>query len=208
MYHAPAEWMRRDRADLWNQWRASSVLFTNGAALSDVEVLARRPLYMKGARRMRYHHHAILVGVVTLLAALIVVGAVAVDRLDQGRTASCGAIHYAAGGLISSSSDARQAERCFADAATHCRPATLSASVMGVDTGTVDTLVVEPPLVPWGSCRITLTASHYGMIPMNGPAVTVACRSATLTTDGLRVSGCGSLGDIDLPAVKGAGWPG
>ncbi len=157
---------------------------------------------------MRYHRHAILVGVFTLLAALIVVGAVAVGRLDQGSTASCGAIHYAAGGLISSSSDARQAESCFANAASQCRPATLSASIMGVDTGTVDTLVVEPPLAPWGSCRITLTATHYGLIHVVNPTLTAACRSATLTTDGLRVSGCGSLGDIDLPAVKGAGWPG
>ncbi|HET9110356.1 MAG TPA: hypothetical protein VFN78_05990 [Ktedonobacterales bacterium] len=157
---------------------------------------------------MRYHRHAILVGVVTLLAALIVVGAVAVDRLDQGRTASCGALHYAAGGLISSSSDAQQAESCFANAASQCRPATLSASVMGVDTGTADTLVVEPPLVPWDSCRITLTATHYGMIHLANPAMTATCRSATMTTNGLHVSGCGKLGDLDLPAVKGTGWPG
>ena len=157
---------------------------------------------------MRYHRHAIIVGALTLLVALVLFGAVAVERLNQGRAASCGALHYAAGGLISSSADARRAETCFANAANQCRPATLTASVMGVDTGTVDTLVVEPPLVPWNRCQLTLSASHYGLVRITNPTVTATCQSATLTADGLRVDGCGSLGDITLPAMQGAGWPG
>jgi hypothetical protein len=98
-----------------------------------------------------------------------------------------------------SSHDNRAAEACFAQHYAHCQPASLTAShLLGVDTSSTDTFVVEPGFL--GPCGL---ADHWeslvdaGFIRTSG---TVDCTGLTLAADGLRVRGCGSLGNRLLPS--------
>ncbi|HZC06458.1 MAG TPA: hypothetical protein VE338_12550 [Ktedonobacterales bacterium] len=158
---------------------------------------------------MPVHRRTLIVGAITLLAmvALIYAGANLQQwRTDytQGHAQACGALHYAAGRLMTTTTEAQAAEGCFAHAFSDCHAATLSASVMGVDTGATDTFFVEPPLGPFGSCQIVLTVSHWGLVPIANHTETMTCQTITRTPGQLSVSGCGTLGTVTLPATQGA----
>ncbi len=154
-------------------------------------------------------------GIAAVVAIVLVVGGVlfASSHLRNWQASyaashakACGTLRYAAGSLMSATADARAAEACFAHALPHCQAATLSASVMGVDTGATDTFLIQPPLGPLGGCQIVLTVSHWGLVPIANNTQTMTCQSVALAPDSLSVSACGSLGDITLPATHGAQW--
>ncbi|HEX8996425.1 MAG TPA: hypothetical protein VF812_10375 [Ktedonobacterales bacterium] len=159
--------------------------------------------------RARYRAAGMVVVALLLVAGL----AYASANLQQWRASyaeshaeACGALKYAAGRLFTPTADAQRAEACFAHAVPACRAATLNASVMGVDTGATDSLIVQPPLGPFGACQIVLRVSHWGLVPVANHTETMACRSVALTPESLRVMGCGTLGDITLPATQGSPW--
>lgn len=152
---------------------------------------------------------ALTVFVEVALIALVFFG----DNLQQWRTGyvesqaqACGALAYAAGRLTTATAEAQRAEACFFAAETDCHAATLNASVMGVDTGESYTLLVQPPLGPFGGCQIFLTVAHWGIVPIANRTETATCGGVALGKQSLMVSACGTLGTLTLPATQGAPW--
>jgi len=93
---------------------------------------------------------------------------------------------------------AQQAEDCFFQAYQQCTPATLTATLNGVDAGTTHMFSLQPT---GGTCLITDVAqTHVYPGPRLGPPVTVTCASLAQTASGLLFAGCGSLGDLLVPA--------
>ena len=163
---------------------------------------------------MLRHRRAIIV---CALAVVVEVSQIALiffgGNLQQWRAGyvasqaqACGALSYAAGRLTTATADARSAEACFAHADAHCQAATLSASVMGVDTGETYTFLVQPPFGPFGGCQIILTVSRWEIVPIANRTETAMCGAVTLGQDSLMVSNCGKLGTVTVPSTQGAPW--
>jgi hypothetical protein len=163
---------------------------------------------------MLRHRRIITVGALALVVEVALVALVFFGgNLQQWRTGhvesqaqACGALTYAAGRLTTATTEAQRAEACFFAADTHCRVATLSASVMGVDTGTHDTFLIQPPLGPFGACQIVLSVTHYGLISMPNRTETATCGGVALSPTRMTVSACGAVGDVTLPSTQGAPW--
>ncbi len=163
---------------------------------------------------MLRHRRVITLGAFALVVEVALIALVFFGgHLQQWRTGyvesqaqACGALTYAAGRLTTATSDAQRAEACFAHAEAHCQAATLSASVMGVDTGVAYTLLVQPPLGPFGACQIVLSVTRYGLISMPNRTETATCGGVALAADRLMVPNCGTLGPVTLPSTQGAPW--
>ena len=163
---------------------------------------------------MLRHRRAIIVCALALIVEVALIALVFFGgNLQQWRTGyvashaqACGALTYAAGRLTTTTAEAQRVEACFAHADAHCQAATLSASVMGVDTGERDILVVQPPLGPFGACQVLLSVTRYGLISMPNRTETATCGGVVLGPTRMTVSACGAIGDVTLPSTQGAPW--
>jgi hypothetical protein len=144
-----------------------------------------------------------LVVVVVVLAGLLV-AALRVEPLRaslwQAVGPSCGAVRLPPVGIAGpgGAHDNRGPEACFARAYARCQAASLTASqLLGIDTSSTDTFVVEPGLLgPCGLADRWESLVDAGLIRQGG---TVSCTGMELESDGLHIRGCGSLGDSVLP---------
>ena len=124
--------------------------------------------------------------------------------IGQDHPTACGALAYAAGRLMTSTASAQTSATCYAHAVAACHAASLSATVMGVDTGQAYSFAVS------SGCQaaITLTHSGIGPQPTATTATTATCQSVSATADALQLTGCGALGDLSLPTTRGAPFTG
>lgn len=113
-------------------------------------------------------------------------------------TQQCGSVNSLGGHVTSTG--AQQAESCFAHAYQTCSPATLTASINAVDSGTTHTFTIQNSA---GSCTVTDTAQTRVIPRPAGPATTYSCGGVSQMSSGLVVSGCGSEGDVTVPAPSG-----
>jgi hypothetical protein len=108
----------------------------------------------------------------------------------------CGAIHQ---GATVTQSDPN-AESCFAQAYTSCRPATLEYTFMGVDAGSVHTFTAAPGT--FGGCTISDMVQSY-VVPTNHQTThTYTCTGLQHKDGGLLITGCGSEGDVFIPPAS------
>jgi hypothetical protein len=144
-----------------------------------------------------------LTGLAIVLLGLVA-AAVVTLRVEPMRAAlwhavgpSCGQVQLPPPGR-SGTHDNRAAEACFAQAYARCQAASLTASqLLGVDTASADTYVVEPAIL--GPCGLAVrweSLVDAGFIRQGG---TLSCAGLTAETDGLLVRGCGSAGETLLP---------
>lgn len=118
----------------------------------------------------------------------------------QAHPTTCGTIAYAAGHLMTQASAAQSSATCYANAVNACHAATLSATVMGVDTGEAYNFTVS------SECQPALTRTLGGIGPQT-TSTTANCQSVTTKASELDFTGCGTLGDLALPTTSGAPWP-
>jgi hypothetical protein len=142
------------------------------------------------------------------LVIALVVGSFVMLRVEPMRAAiwqsagpSCGVVALPpppSSGLISSgTNDNTAAETCFARAFARCHAASIYAyERTGLDTSIDQTFVVEPAIL--GPCG--LADQWRDVVDVERHGFTASCAGLTVQTDGLLVRGCGSLGDILLPA--------
>jgi hypothetical protein len=113
----------------------------------------------------------------------------------SGSAGDCGSVSVLGGHVTSS--NAQQVESCFYQAYQQCSPATMSATLNGVDAGTTHTFSLQNSS---GGCTI-FDARQTRVIPRPpGPATTVTCAALTDTGSGLLFSSCGTFGDVLVPA--------
>lgn len=143
---------------------------------------------------------------VSAAAALVIVAAVVVGVLlnnarqprtltNQGHPAACGTLAYAANHLMTQASAAQSSATCYANAVKACQAATLSATVMGVDTGLAYSFGVS------SACQPAITRTLSGIGPQK-TSTTATCQSVTATASELDFTGCGTLGDLTLPTTR------
>jgi hypothetical protein len=88
-------------------------------------------------------------------------------------------------------------EGCFYQAFQDCAPATLEVLVRGVDTGVSHSFSITST---GGGCVVADAAQRY-RAPGGSTSVSTTCTGVSQTPDGgLLISGCGSLGDVQVPA--------
>lgn len=107
---------------------------------------------------------------------------------------TCGSLRYAAGQLMTGTSVAQESATCFVKAVSACHSATLSASVMGVDTNTTYQFSVS------SACKATLAFTN-SIVGGQAASITATCQRVTDSAYGLDFTGCGTLGDIHLPTT-------
>ena len=152
-----------------------------------------------------------LLAAIAAAAALVITAAIIVGVLlnnahqsnrltGQDHPTACGALAYAAGRLMTATASAQGSATCFAHAVSVCHAASLSATVMGVDTGQSYSFAVS------GGCQAAVTRTLSG-ITVQKTSETVICQGVSAAADALQFTGCGDLGDISLPTTRGAAWP-
>jgi hypothetical protein len=95
------------------------------------------------------------------------------------------------------SSDAAQAETCFAQAYQRCAPATISASFVDLDYSARYTFVIEP----YGFTCAVGALWNVGRRSPLGNAGVGYCGGVRLQADGLHVLGCQQIGDVGIPSA-------
>lgn len=94
---------------------------------------------------------------------------------------------------------ALDAENCFFQAYQDCRVAELTVTMAGVDAGTMHRFSIAKS---GSQCRLTDTVSRY-VVPRPTPAPEVlTCRGLIRRDGGLVVQGCGTVGDVVVPAPQ------
>lgn len=153
-----------------------------------------------------------LLAAVAATAALVIIAAIIIGVLlnnghqanrltGQDHPTACGALTYAAGRLMTTTASAHGSATCFAHAVSACHAASLSASVMGVDTGQAYSFAVS------SGCQAAVTRTLSGVTAPKTTA-TATCQSVTATASELDFTGCGTLGDINLPTTRSAPFNG
>lgn len=121
---------------------------------------------------------------------------------SSGVAQDCGSINVTGPTGLQSPGQAQQDENCFYQAYQHCTPATLGATFMGVDAGSVDKFATAPAA---SGCAVKATVTHYIVPSNNTPTPQVyTCASLTQSSNGLTLT-CESLGTITIPSQAGAG---
>jgi hypothetical protein len=108
---------------------------------------------------------------------------------------ACGSVSVLGGRVTSG--DPQQVESCFYQAYQQCSPATMSATLSGVDAGTKHTFSLQG--FP-GNCAIQDERQTFVVPRPSGPATTVSCAGLSDTGNGLLFSSCGAFGDILIPS--------
>jgi hypothetical protein len=149
----------------------------------------------------------LMTGLVVVLL-LFIGGSIIVVReqtqIPQGQI--CGEITMPAGGLMGyavayQGGTARQVEQCFIQAYRHCQNASMLVTWMETDTGSHETLTIEPQN---GQCRLISSSQPYGVVVQQPQTTTYICQGLTLTTDALIVKQCGN-GDETIPRTESCG---
>ncbi len=115
------------------------------------------------------------------------------------RAANCGSLALNQQTLVTSTTDARRATTCYAQAAAHCQPAVLVVNAVTPELNATYSFLIEPPLGQTGGCELAINADvsdasgeSTGVIP---------CQGITQTATALKFTACGSLGNVTLPTV-------
>ncbi len=143
---------------------------------------------------------AIIIGGAVIAAAI---GVLAGWRLARHPAvlprASCGGAvtHSLDGGTHALSADPG-ALACFTAAARTCRAASIEITQMGTDTGTTFVFRIDPGGT---TCQVTELSQDYSANfgGSAGPVMTMSCRLAAVTGQGIRL-GCGGQ-DVLIPSV-------
>jgi hypothetical protein len=156
----------------------------------------------------RRYRKVVMTGLVVVLL-LVIGGSIIVVReqtqIPQGQI--CGEITLPAGGQMGyavayQGGTTRQVEQCFIQAYRHCQNASMLVTWMETDTGSHETLTVEPQN---GQCRLISSSQSYGVGMQSSPqATTYICQGLTLTRDELIVKQCGN-GDETIPRAESCG---
>lgn len=109
----------------------------------------------------------------------------------------CGAVNLVPG-LRATNDTANQAESCFWQAFSHCTPAALVVTTMGVDSGVRRTFTLKPSGT---TCGITDQAQTYFVPNHKGPLQTYTCAGLVQQQGGLLFQSCGADGDIAVPPL-------
>ena len=112
--------------------------------------------------------------------------------LPQPGSQDCGSVSVLGGHVTSAG--AQQVENCFYQAYQQCSPATMVASLSGVDAGTRHSFSLS------NGCVISDSAQNFVAPRPPGPATVVTCAGLSNTGSGLLFSSCGSYGDVFVPA--------
>jgi hypothetical protein len=114
------------------------------------------------------------------------------------RAENCGSLAINLNTLVTSTSDARHAETCYAQAAAHCQPAVLVVNAVTPESNATYSFLVEPPIGSTGACELAASAD---VSDGSGDSTAVApCQHVSQTTKALTFAACGGLGDVTLPA--------
>src|SRR5579859_6165530 len=113
------------------------------------------------------------------------------------QAASCGVVQVAGPGVVQNTGAAQQAEHCFWQAYQAGQPASLTLRVMGVDTLATHTLTLTPGT---GGLLIQDTVQLTVVPRPPAGASNYTCAALRQEPAGLRVLGCGTEGDILIPA--------
>jgi hypothetical protein len=113
---------------------------------------------------------------------------------------NCGTVQ-STGSTALNPTQASQAEQCLWYAYQTCKTASLAINVSLIDVGSNNLITVRPKN---GSCAVTLTSQGWNA---NGhvsdiPVQTYTCASLQPGDGGIVAKGCGSAGDLNVPA-----WP-
>jgi hypothetical protein len=139
--------------------------------------------------------------VALVAAALLVLATLTVEPLRAhlwaARGAACGTVATFAGAAprVGGTSN----EQCLQRAVQRCQAATLTYDQMGVDTDYTITLVSEPAVPYLAPCSIAVLWTNNVDVHFFSAGME-HCARIELQSDGLHVSGCGSLGDFVVPA--------
>jgi hypothetical protein len=110
----------------------------------------------------------------------------------------CGSVTVGPGSRATNDT-ANQAENCFWQAFSTCKPASLVVTWMGIDSGVVRTFSIRPS---GSSCAITDQAQTYLVPDHKGPLQTYTCAGLAQQQGGLLFQSCGNDGDLLVPALK------
>ncbi len=110
----------------------------------------------------------------------------------------CGSVTIGPASLATNDT-ANQAENCFWQAFSACKPASLVVTWMGIDSGVVRTFFIKPSS---GSCAITDQAQTYAVPNHKGPLQTYTCVGLVQQQGGLLFKSCGNDGDLLVPPRK------
>jgi hypothetical protein len=114
--------------------------------------------------------------------------------------ASCGTVnaHEGTPPIVFNGQAATNAEACFWQVYQHCQAKTLVFYIMGVDTGTNNTLWT---LKQKGVCAIADLVSYYSAsVKLANHSFFIICGKMQKEQQGLIVSGCGNNADLIVPA--------
>lgn len=165
------------------------------------------PLVQKSLKKNRPFTAYTLLSIGLLLAVLMLVlaacgsntssgGAPGPTPTTQTQLQQCGTVMTNPRGIPTDVPAATRVENCFWQAFQKCAPASLVYTLLGVDTATVRTFIVQ---ASGNYCTVTDTVKHTMVpappTPLSAPA-TYTCAGVVQKSDGLRFSGCGQDGDI------------
>jgi hypothetical protein len=107
----------------------------------------------------------------------------------------CGSVSIGAGQQIVTD-NAGQAENCFWQAFKHCQPATLTVTMIGVDSGIIRTFTIKPT---GSTCTIIDQAQTFQAPNHKGPLQTYTCAGLVQQQGGLLFQSCGADGNVAVP---------
>lgn len=166
-----------------------------------IEILAR------WARGQHQRHHApqevaLRAGVLLVLVAALGLAACGGQAGANGGNQNCGTLHSAAGGMVTQG--AVTSVNCFWQAYSHCQPATLQFSHMGVDTTDSHTLTIHPVN---GGCQVNDSVSFFQASGNIHTTKSYQCSGMRQSAGGLVVEQCGAEGSVVIPAPNGTPAP-
>lgn len=162
---------------------------------------------LDGAPRRRQQIHAtqgMVMRAGTLLVFVVALGLAACGGQAgaSGGNQNCGTIHSAAGGTVTQGTTT--SVNCFWQAYSHCQPATLQYSRMGVDTSDTHMLTIQSVN---GECRVTDSVGFFQASGNFHSTKAYQCSSMRQSGGGLVIEQCGAEGSLVIPAPNGTPAP-
>lgn len=144
--------------------------------------------------------HRLLAIFTVLILALLTTGFTATLMVQASthpqRIQQCGKVQARLNGVLDAA-HAKQAENCFWQTFQQCHPATLTFTIVGVDTMRTHTFTIHNEN---GNCPISDTVQLGGPDAVPAPSRTYTCTDLVQTPDGLYFSACDQDGTIFVPA--------
>ena len=119
----------------------------------------------------------------------------------QVQAQKCGSVQTNPRGVPLNEPAAKQAEDCFWQAFQKCQPASLSYTLVSVDTVTKHTFTIQNN---GEQCSVSDAVQH-AIVParLSAPR-TYTCTGVMQQVDGLHFTACGEDGNVVVPLQKGA----